>query len=90
MLKVVNQATDDKPRFQTDLFLKNMYVFRIKSFIFVFCKRTYPLTPLKMKELASNTCSTSSVGNFHSADHRLEAAVVFFVIIEMLFEFVCH
>ena len=43
-----------------------------------------------MKELASNTCSTSSVGNFHSADHRLEAAVVFFVIIEMLFEFVCH
>ena len=33
--------------------------------------------PLKMKELASNTCSTFSAGDIHSADD-MPAAVGFF------------
>ena len=69
-----------------------MYVFRKKSFRIVFWKLidVYPLT-LKMKELASNTRSTFSAGDFHS--DRRRAAVGFFVvvgIIEMLFEIVCR
>ena len=50
MLKVVNQVTGDKPH--CELNFKKLCLY--SSFIFVFCKRIYPLLP-KMKDLASIT-----------------------------------
>ena len=50
----------------TELFLKKFVCMRKKIFL-----------PLKMKELASNTCSTFSAGDIHSADD-MPAAVGFF------------
>ena len=64
-----------------------MYVFRKKSFRIVFWKLidVYPLT-LKMKELASNTRS-----DFRIFTQTIDELLLgFFVIIEMLFEFVCR
>jgi len=72
VLKVVNQEAGDKQCCLLNYFLKNMYVFRKKSFIFLFSKRIYPL-PLKMEELASNTCSAFFASGIHSADHLLAA-----------------
>ena len=58
---------------QTALFTElKKYICLYSSFIFVFCKRIYPLPP-KMKELASITRSTFSAVDFHSTDHILAA-----------------
>ena len=67
-----------------------MYVFRKKSFRIVFWKLidVYPLT-LNMKELASNTRSTFSAGRIFTQTVD-ELLLGFFVIVEMLFEFVCR
>ena len=62
-------------RRQTALFTElKEYICLYSSFIFVFCKRIYPLPP-KMKELASITRSTFSAVDFspHSTDHILAA-----------------
>ena len=66
-----------------------MYVFRKKSFRIVFWKLidVYPLT-LKMKELESNSYTFSAGRIFTQTVDEL--LLGFFVIIEMLFEFVCR